>query len=272
MKNLLVRSITGITLVILIIGGIFMSKYTFALLFLLIMVGCLLEFFRFFRTTGSHPLTIYSIIIGALFFIITFLNTSGIIPTLYYLLFPIAILFIPGCELFRKKENKISNIAIGILGLNYIAIPFCLANYVVLTNGIYNSFPLILLFILIWTNDTGAYIVGMNFGKHKLFPQISPKKSWEGLFGGIILTILVSLIFVYLRQDISIFIGITTGLLVSISSVFGDFTESMLKRSFNIKDSGQIIPGHGGFLDRFDSMLFAIPVYLFYLKLSGLGI
>jgi len=179
---------------------------------------------------------------------------------------------LPGCELFRKEENNISNIATGILGLSYIAIPLCLANYVVFTNGIYNSFPLILLFILIWTNDTGAYLVGMSIGKHKLFPRISPKKSWEGLFGGIILTIIVSLIFVVIRQDISVFNGIFIGILVSVSSVFGDFTESMFKRSFNIKDSGRIIPGHGGLLDRFDSMLFAIPIYLCYIKISGIGI
>ena len=268
----MVRSITGIALVVLIIGGIFLSKYTFVLLFLLIMIGCLIEFFRFFRTSGIHPLTIYSIIIGAIFFLITFLITSEILSPPYYLLFPIAILFLPGYELFRKGENNISNIATGILGLIYIAIPLCLTNYIVFKNGIYNSFPLILLFILIWTNDTGAYIVGMKLGKHKLFPRISPKKSWEGLLGGIILTILVALIFVPLRQDISVFNGIITGIIVSVSSVFGDFTESMLKRSFNIKDSGQIIPGHGGFLDRFDSLLFAVPVYLCYLKLYGIGI
>jgi len=272
MKNILVRSITGIALVILIIGGILLSKYTFALLFLFIIIGCLIEFFHFFRTSEIHPLSIYSVIIGGLFFLFTFLITSEILSPLYYLLFPISILFLPGCELFRKKENNISNIATGILGLSYIAIPFCLANYVVFTNGIYNSFPLILLFILIWTNDTGAYLVGMSIGKHKLFPRISPKKSWEGLFGGIILTIIVSLIFVVIRQDLSVFNGILLGILVSVSSVFGDFTESMFKRSFNIKDSGRIIPGHGGLLDRFDSMLFAIPIYLCYIKLSGIGI
>jgi len=272
MKNILVRSITGIALVIIIIGGILLSEYTFALLFLLIMTGCLIEFFHFFRASETHPLSIYSVIIGGLFFLFTFLITSEILSPLYYLLFPIAILFLPGCELFRKKENNISNIATGFLGLSYIAIPFCLANYVVFTNGIYNSFPLILLFILIWTNDTGAYLVGMSIGKHKLFPRISPKKSWEGLFGGIILTIIVSLIFVVIRQDLSVFNGILLGILVSVSSVFGDFTESMFKRSFNIKDSGRIIPGHGGLLDRFDSMLFAIPIYLCFIKLSGIGI
>ena len=272
MKNLLVRSVTGIVLVILIIGGILLSEYTFALLFLIIIIGSLVEFFHFFHAAGVHPLAKYSVIIGGLFFLFTFLITSEIISPLYYLLFPVAVLFIPGCELYRKRENNIANIATGILGISYIVIPLCLANYVVFTNGRYNSFPLILLFILIWTNDTGAYLIGMSMGKHKLFPRISPKKSWEGLFGGIILTIIVSLIFVVIRQDISVFNGIFLGILVSVSSVFGDFTESMFKRSFNIKDSGRIIPGHGGLLDRFDSMLFAIPIYLCYIKLFGIGI
>jgi len=272
MKNILIRSITGIALVILILGGIYLSKYTFALLFIIIMIGSLSEFFRFFRTSGIHPLTNYSLLIGGLFFLLTFLIASGIISPLYYLLIPVSILFFPGYELFRKSENNIANIATGILGLSYIAIPFCLSNYIVFKNGIYNSFPMIFLFILIWTNDTGAYMVGMSIGKHKLFPRISPKKSWEGLFGGIILTIIVSTIFVIIKQNISVFNGIITGIIVSISSVFGDFAESMLKRSFNIKDSGRIIPGHGGFLDRFDSLLFAVPIYLCYIKLSGIGI
>ena len=272
MKNLLIRSITGITLVVLIISGILYSKYSFALLFFIIMIGCLIEFFYFFRTSGIHPLTIYSVFIGGLFFLFTFLITSEILSPPYYLLFPVAFLFLPVYELFRKKGNNISNIATGILGLSYIATPFCLSNYVVFINGTYNSFPLILLFILIWTNDTGAYLVGMSMGKHKLFPRISPKKSWEGLIGGIILTILVSLIFVFIKQNISVFNGVLLGILVSVSSVFGDFTESMFKRSFNIKDSGKLIPGHGGFLDRFDSMLFAVPIYLCYIKLFGIGI
>jgi len=236
------------------------------------MIGCLIEFFYFFRTSGIHPLTIYSVFIGGLFFLFTFLITSEILSPPYYLLFPVAFLFLPVYELFRKKGNNISNIATGILGLSYIATPFCLSNYVVFINGTYNSFPLILLFILIWTNDTGAYLVGMSMGKHKLFPRISPKKSWEGLIGGIILTILVSLIFVFIKQNISVFNGVLLGILVSVSSVFGDFTESMFKRSFNIKDSGKLIPGHGGFLDRFDSMLFAVPIYLCYIKLFGIGI
>ena len=272
MKNLFVRSVAGIALVILIIGGILLSKYTFALIFLLIMIGCLIEFFHFFPASGIHPLAIYSVIIGCFFFLFTFLITSEILSPHYYLLFPVAILFLTGCELYRKKENNISNIATGILGISYIVIPFCLTNYIVFTNGIYYSFPLIFLFVLIWTNDTGAYLVGMSMGKHKLFPRISPKKSWEGLFGGIILTIIISLIFVFIKKDISVFNGILLGILVSVSSVFGDFTESMFKRSFNIKDSGNFIPGHGGFLDRFDSMLFSVPIYLCYIKLSGIEI
>lgn len=272
MKNLLIRSITGIALVILILGGIYLSKYTFALLFLAIMTISLSEFFRFFRTSKIHPLTNFALLIGGLFFILTFLIASGIISPLYYMLFPVSILFFPGYELFRKNENNIENIATSILGLSYIAVPFCLSNYIVFKNGIYNSFPMIFLFILIWTNDTGAYIVGMSIGKHKLFPRISPKKSWEGLFGGIILTIIVSLIIVVPKQNISVFNGIIIGVIVSASSVFGDFAESMLKRSFNIKDSGSIIPGHGGFLDRFDSLLFAIPIYICYINISGIGI
>ena len=272
MKNLLIRSITGITLVILILGGIYLGKYYFALLFLIIMTISLSEFFRFFKNSGIYPLTYSSKLIGGLFFISTFLIASGIISPLYYIIFPVFILFIPGYELFRKSENNISNIATSILGISYIVIPFCLSNYIVFKEGIYNSFPLILLFILIWTNDNGAYIAGMSIGKHKLFPRISPKKSWEGLFGGIILTIIVSLVIMVPKQNVSVINCIILGIIVSVSSVFGDFAESMLKRNFKIKDSGRIIPGHGGFLDRFDSLLFAVPVYLCYIKLSGIGI
>jgi phosphatidate cytidylyltransferase len=149
------------------------------------------------------------------------------------------------------------------MGQGFIALPFSLLSYIFFINGFQ---PLILLavFVTIWVNDTGAYLVGVTLGKHRLFERISPKKSWEGFFGGAFFALISAYVFSLFIKDLSLIQWLIFSEIIVIFGTFGDLAESLLKRTLNMKDSGNVIPGHGGLLDRFDSMLLAAPaVYLF---------
>jgi phosphatidate cytidylyltransferase len=173
-------------------------------------------------------------------------------------------------ELYRKKERPFGNIAFAIFGVVYISLPFAFLNYLAVYNPLgihlaYNPWLVMGFFILIWTNDTGAYLAGRAFGKNKLFERISPKKTWEGAIGGLLLTLVAA----FLLNKYSSLLNITHWMIIAtIIVVFGnlgDLTESLFKRSVNIKDSGSILPGHGGLLDRFDAVLIAAPMVFTYL-------
>jgi phosphatidate cytidylyltransferase len=126
---------------------------------------------------------------------------------------------------------------------------------------------LLIYFLLIWANDTGAYLFGVSIGKHKIFPRISPKKSWEGFFGGLFFTAIVAWAISLYFHNITFAHWLVIGLLSAIIGVFGDLVESMLKRSIDVKDSGKFLPGHGGVLDRFDSVFLSAPIVFAYLKI-----
>ena len=151
------------------------------------------------------------------------------------------------------------------LGVVYVALPLSLLTFLAFdTNNQYSYHLILSLFILVWLSDVGGYFAGVNFGKHKLLERISPKKTWEGVAGGLVLCIVGAYILSQFLPTMNIYMWLVLGVLVSISSIIGDLIESMLKRSANIKDSGNVLPGHGGILDRFDSVLFVIPiVYIF---------
>jgi phosphatidate cytidylyltransferase len=174
-------------------------------------------------------------------------------------------------ELYRKKDKSVENIAVTIFSIVYLAIPLSLVNYLVFPEifkeNTYTPKLLIALFILIWIYDSGAYLVGVSIGKHRLFERISPKKSWEGAIGGALIAMLAAWLISGFIPEIKLIHWIAISILTVISSTFGDLTESLFKRLFGIKDSGTIFPGHGGVLDRFDSLFFAVPVIVMYLKL-----
>ena len=177
-------------------------------------------------------------------------------------------------ELFSGKSNSFDNIAYSILGILYIAVPFSLVNYLITfpMNALKELHsPLILLgiFIIIWTNDSFAYVTGSLFGKHKLYPSISPKKSWEGTIGGGFFAIAISVLLSYQFKILYTYEWIILAVLTVIFGNIGDLIESQLKRMVKVKDSGNWLPGHGGALDRFDSIIFATPfvlTYLFFVK------
>lgn len=170
----------------------------------------------------------------------------------------IYLLFVFGCmaaELFRKKE-PIVNWMTFVLGQVYIVLPMALLN-TISTDGSYQAAVVLAVFVVIWVNDTGAYLSGMAFGRHKMFPRVSPKKSWEGLIGGALLASASAMCFAYYTDYLSYLEWAFFAVVVVVCGTLGDLVESILKRTVGVKDSGTIMPGHGGILDRIDSVLFA---------------
>lgn len=272
MKNLITRTLTAVLLIILVPGSMLLHPVTFWAIQVIVMTGSLVEFFRL--TPGNHkPLTVVGGVVSALWlYTVTLLLTIGIGTPLLYMPLLIILIAIHAGELYGSGSQPTNGaFSTTVTALLYIAVPWSLMPLSVygysetgtLLNHSFGNFspgPVLALIILLWVNDTGAYLVGITAGKHPLFKRISPKKSWEGFFGGLVFTILASLV-------MPSFFGITGKggwLLVAIAIVaggtFGDLVESMIKRKANVKDSGNLIPGHGGFLDRFDSILFAWPL------------
>ncbi|MGD9557349.1 MAG: phosphatidate cytidylyltransferase [Mangrovibacterium sp.] len=266
MKNLIIRSLSGAAFVAVTLGSLWSGRYGFAVFFVAVLTGSMVEFYRMTRP-AVRPLFLTGISAGILLFILSFLSASGTTEGKTGLIFFPFLLLTFIAELFRNREHAMENVATGILGVVYIALPLSLANHLVFNQeGHYSPDRVILLLVMIWIYDSGAYLAGVSMGKHRLFERISPKKSWEGAIGGLLITLAASaLLAPYTGLSRPHLITVT--FLVVLASTFGDLTESMLKRQFGLKDSGRIIPGHGGLLDRFDSLLFAIPVFVAYLWL-----
>jgi len=264
MKNLWLRLFSGIIFVALLVGSILISPYTFAILFSLITAFAVREFHHL---TNKNPEIEVNIPIamtgGVLLFVSNFLAASKATDFPVFSVYGIFILVILIVELFRKKQNPIHNWAYFILGQIYTALPFSILSYILYVNE-YEPIILLAVFISLWVNDTGAYITGMMFGKHKLFERISPKKTWEGFIGGGFFVLISGYIFSMLIPDLNLLQWFIFSEITVIFGTLGDLSESLIKRTLNVKDSGNAIPGHGGILDRFDSMLMAAPmIYLF---------
>jgi len=260
--------------VIIIIGSILLGRYSFLLVFISLMLFSLYEFYKICLHSRVRPQVLYGMLIGALIFMANYFFAIGQIGSYIFLgLIPLLLsIFI--IELYRNQNKPIHNIGFTLLGLLYVALPFALLNYIVLSYSSYRigyqSHLLIGFFALAWANDSGAYAVGVSIGKNKLFPKISPKKSWEGLIGGFFTTALVAWIISMIFPEVSIVNWFFIGFITAVMSVFGDLVESMFKRSIGVKDSGKFLPGHGGVLDRFDGILFAAPVVFVYLEMMML--
>lgn len=249
-----------------IIAAIMFNQWVFLAVFSLIGAYALREFYGLVFKGENTLQTILGVFVGFCLFVYSFLYHLFPEHRAYgFLLLPFVLCLII-VELYQKSETPLDNISKTLMGLIYIALPFSLMNFVVFYSGSFDGKILLGVFMLMWTYDSGAYFVGVSIGKHRLFERISPKKSWEGLVGGAIGVLLMSLLgdnYLGLTQTNWIVIG----LLVVVFGTFGDLVESMIKRSLLIKDSGSIIPGHGGLLDRFDSIVFTIAPVVCYLYL-----
>ncbi|GBU07880.1 phosphatidate cytidylyltransferase [Bacteroidales bacterium] len=290
MKNLVLRSFTGVIYVALIIGSIFLGPYSFLCLFSIITVSCLWELSGLLQAMPSSQETqtnpksskgtlgprLMACAGGLVLFVSSYLfasKTCGIGILSLYLLF---VVFVLVAELYLKNDNPIQELGKLFLGQFYIALPFSLLNFLAFdptfdpTFNLSSSYsPMFVgsLFLFIWLNDTGAYIVGVKFGRHRLFERISPKKSWEGFFGGLFFTLSCAWLVYNLIPDIAFYHWLALALIVVVLGTWGDLVESLIKRTLGVKDSGKSLPGHGGFLDRFDSVLLAVYGMFIYVNL-----
>ena len=271
MNNLIVRAITGALFVAVILGSIFWNETaSFAVLSGFMILG-IIEFYKLFNNNENIDID-WRIGLGMsvlIFGLLSVVNFGHLPSVILWSIVPIILVFML-IELWREKKNPILNIAVLLFGMVYLITPFMMT--IMLNHGDvqlssnyidYKQIPLIAgMFILVWTNDTFAYLSGRAFGKTKLFERISPKKTWEGTVGGVILTIGVSyLLSMYTDASDAVY-WMVAGAIVSICAILGDLLESLFKRSLDVKDSGTILPGHGGILDRFDAMLFAAPFFV----------
>ncbi|NPA36651.1 MAG: phosphatidate cytidylyltransferase [Chlorobi bacterium] len=267
MNNFVTRSLTGIFIVLAVVLSIWTHPYIYMAMFTLSAVLLMVELEDMLCEEKNRVLLINSVLLGTGIFILSFLHFHTGLDRKWMMLtiLPIWAFFIT--VLFNKYKNPFRLVAVYLLISVYISLPFLSLNLLAYSGGDYNPKLLLAFFAMIWVNDTGAYIVGVNFGKHRLFERVSPKKSWEGFWGGLILTMIVAYFMSELTEQGTILLWLVTGLFVSVFATLGDLVESLLKRSVNIKDSGKLLPGHGGILDRFDGALFAAPVMslLFYL-------
>jgi len=267
MSNFVKRALSGTLFVVLLVGSILWNQYSFGILFALISCFAIHEFHKLTNLDKNVSVNKAFAIGGALvIFASSFLYYAfDIFSTNIFLIYALYLAVVFVAELYRKQAQPIHNWAYFVLGQIYIALPFALLNFILFSWG-WQPLILLAVFVCIWVNDTGAYIVGVNFGKHRLFERISPKKSWEGFFGGAIFTLIPAYVFSLFIPELTLWQWIIFAQIIVFFGTFGDLIESLMKRTLNVKDSGDIIPGHGGLLDRFDSMLLAVPAIFVYLQ------
>ncbi|MDR0872689.1 MAG: phosphatidate cytidylyltransferase [Prevotellaceae bacterium] len=270
MNNFWKRTISGIVYVALIVFTVFANHWITALILAALAALTTYEFHK--NTNKLENVNVNPIIpaiasIAPLGYLVlltvkNYYNIAFIFAGLYFVFG----LYIFIAEIFKQKTNPISNIAYTFLGQIYIALPFLLMYGIKEINEIF----LFALFVLIWANDTFAYLAGSTFGKHRMCERISPKKSWEGFVGGLLGALIVAFVFSRFETQLDVIQWLGFALIVVVFGTLGDLFESLMKRTIGVKDSGNIMPGHGGLLDRFDSLLFATPVIFVYLILFEL--
>lgn len=280
MKNLMVRTLSGLVLVAVFVGAVLGSQWSFGALLLVILVGGQTEFYKLARETGLSPQRWMGLAVGVLLFALNFIvfrqfsrsvtDEAGgaVLYLLLYIGLLLPTLFV--CELFRRSATPLANLGATLLGVLYVAVPLSLLLYVPVLagDGVWRPETVLCYIFIIWANDVFAYLVGMTFGRHRLCERLSPKKSWEGFFGGLAGAVATGLAAAY-ALDANYWVWGGLALVASLSGVAGDLVESMFKREAGVKDSGQVIPGHGGVLDRFDALLLSAPYVFLYLLLVG---
>lgn len=259
---------TAIVGVLAIIGGVSYGMWGYFVVFLIIGGLSLWEFYRLAIMDEMAPLKVWGTILGMALFTTSFLIEADILKPEYILLvFPLfASVFL--IKLYKKGETKpFTHVAYTYLGIIYVSLPFALLNVIVFDMGHYRYQVILGMLFILWASDTGAFFSGILFGRKKLFERVSPKKTWEGSIGGALLGFIMAYVFSLYFEDLTMIQWLVAAALIVIAGTYGDLVESLFKRSIAIKDSGTSIPGHGGFLDRFDGLLLASPFMAAFIKL-----
>lgn len=276
MSDITTRVITGIFFLIVMIGGVIWNEYSFLVLFSLLIVLCISEYHNIIRdllassekwkVTYKLINTIFSVLIFGIVFLVASKKIS-LISLSIICGFPLTWLVI---EMYTKSERPFYNVCLNSMAIFYLAIPLSSASLLAFYAGEYSWHYLLAIMVFAWSNDSFAYLFGRFFGKHKLFERISPKKTWEGFFGGmagaVLFAYIIYLLFpTWTGYSVDLLTYIILAIITAVTSTYGDLAESMIKRNLQIKDSGSALPGHGGFLDRFDGLIFSLPACALYL-------
>ena len=276
MNNFIVRTITGVIFVAAIVAS-FLRPETMVLLFSIVTGLTVWEFTGLVNERENVTVNRFICTVAGVyfFFAMTYFCSDlygGAAKSVVFIPYLVTIIYLMIAELYLKQADPIQDWAYTMLSQMYIALPFSLLNvlaFTATTNGVvtFNTLLPLSIFIFLWVNDSGAYCVGSLLGRHKLFPRISPGKSWEGSIGGAVFVLLAAYAISYFLDGrmLNSLEWLGLGLVVVIFGTWGDLVESLFKRTLGIKDSGNILPGHGGMLDRFDSSLMAIPAAVVYL-------
>jgi phosphatidate cytidylyltransferase len=280
LNNLLTRTITGVGIILFVLGGFWLHPLSFVVAGLAMMTGAQLEYYSMIRLTGIRPQVATGLITGITAYLLSTLIAAKILEKEYFLLLIPMMSVVIVMELYRRTEKPFDSLAHTYFSILYTVIPFSMIpfsafyreglasvipqNYIQFSPGIIVGF-----FILLWTNDTAAYLVGVSIGKSRLFERISPKKSWEGFLGGMVVTAIMGYLIAGWLGVVDKIDWVIIALIVSVAGTYGDLVESMLKRSIGVKDSGKVMPGHGGFLDRFDSLILSFPLVYLYIAVLG---
>lgn len=268
MKEVLIRALTALFLSIVIITSVLGGQYIFLVLLMLLNILALFEFYSLLKY--YYPEKLFGFILSTCLFLSGSLAISGVLDPEYLLInIPVAfVIFVS--QLYKVKADHFQSLAFTFLGIIYISIPLLFLFLIAfLPAGAEKYHPLTVLgfVFIVWANDTGAYFIGKYFGKHKLFKRISPGKTWEGSIGGAIWVALTVFTLSLFSTGVEVVSWSVIAFIVVIIGTYGDLVKSLLKRNLGVKDSGTILPGHGGILDRFDSMLSSAPFVFMYLTL-----
>lgn len=266
-KTFATRSATASFFVLVMIGAILAGQIWFMLLFGLINLLGLWEFYKLSEKGENQPQKYYGVFAGMVLYTTNALQLLGWIDTNVLAINIPVLFFIFISELFLKRDFPFRNIGFTILGIAYVSLPITLLARLVHIQEHYNPHLILAMYFIIWANDTGAYLIGSMLGRKKLFERISPNKSWEGTIGGALTGIVVSYFLSLYYLELQLTHWIFIAIIVAITGTLGDLVESLYKRSKNVKDSGNILPGHGGILDRFDSLILSTPFVYTYLVL-----
>ena len=271
-SNLVKRSVTGILFVVVMVGCILAGPIPFAVLFALITALAVREFSSLANAYGGVRVNVAITSLGGAYLFLGAMACCTLASDArVFLPYVALLLYLLVSELYLKRKDPVGNWAYTVLSQVYVAMPFsllCMLAFRVdpaASSVVYEPLLPLSVFVFLWLSDTGAYCVGSLLGRHRLFERISPKKSWEGSIGGAVFAVAASLVFARFCPFMSWGQWVGLSVVVVVFGTWGDLTESLLKRHYGIKDSGNILPGHGGLLDRFDSSLMAIPAAAVYL-------
>lgn len=282
MNNFIVRTLTGVAFVAVLVASIVYSPFSFGALFAVVSALSTMEFCNIVnKQAGVQTNVFISILASLMLFFAIFAYSCGyanavlLMPSSVFLPYLLTIIYLLVSQLYSGRENALASWAFTMMGQLYVALPFALLNCIAFVPYPQSSmgtayifmYPLAV-FLFLWSSDSGAYCVGSLLGKkipYRLFPSISPNKSWIGSIGGTLLAVGIGAIISRFEPSLTLLQWMGFGLVVAIFGTWGDLVESQIKRQLGIKDSGNVLPGHGGMLDRFDSSLLAIPASLIYL-------